>query len=122
MERSSLVAARREKRDLRLEPHKVESAGPIVRMLASVAFYSYVIILRRGIRRRCSPVILGFEDVGAPDRHSHRANNRDLHADFGGPAKQRAAELAHGLAYDLCVLTGYYRGRTHGDCRPCAVT
>ena len=32
---------------------------------------------------------------------------------------QRAAELAHGLGYDLCVLTGDYRGRTHGDCRPC---
>ena len=43
----------------------------------------------------------------------------DLHADLSGPAMQRAAELAHGLAYDLCVLTGDYRGRTHGDCRPC---
>ena len=30
----------------------------------------------------------------------------------------RAAELARGLDYDLCVLTGDYRGRTHGDCRP----
>ena len=43
----------------------------------------------------------------------------DLHADLSGPAMQRAAELAHGLDYDLCVLTGDYRGRTHGDCRPC---
>ena len=43
----------------------------------------------------------------------------DLHADLSGPAMQRAAELAHDLAYDLCVLTGDYRGRTHGDCRPC---
>jgi uncharacterized protein len=43
----------------------------------------------------------------------------DLHADLSGPAMQRAAELAHGLVYDLCVLTGDYRGRTHGDCRPC---
>ena len=32
---------------------------------------------------------------------------------------QRAAELALGLEYDLCVLTGDYRGRTYGDCRPC---
>ncbi len=30
---------------------------------------------------------------------------------------QRAAELAHGLDYDLCVLTGDYRGRTYGDCK-----
>jgi uncharacterized protein len=43
----------------------------------------------------------------------------DLHADLSGPAMDRTAELAHGLAYDLCVLTGDYRGRTHGDCRPC---
>jgi predicted MPP superfamily phosphohydrolase len=43
----------------------------------------------------------------------------DLHADLSGPAMQRAAELADGLDYDLCVLTGDYRGRTHGDCRPC---
>ena len=43
----------------------------------------------------------------------------DLHADLSGHAMQRAAELAHGLDYDLCVLTGDYRGRTHGDCRPC---
>ena len=32
---------------------------------------------------------------------------------------QRAAELARDLDYDLCVLTGDYRGRTHGDCEPC---
>ena len=43
----------------------------------------------------------------------------DLHADLSGPAMQRAAQLAHDLAYDLCVLTGDYRGRTHGDWRPC---
>jgi predicted MPP superfamily phosphohydrolase len=43
----------------------------------------------------------------------------DLHADLSGPAMQRAAELAHDLTYDLCVLTGDYRGRTHGDWRPC---
>ncbi len=42
----------------------------------------------------------------------------DLHADLSGAAMRRAAELAHGLDYDLCVLTGDYRGRTHGDCRP----
>ena len=43
----------------------------------------------------------------------------DLHADLSVPAMRRAAELAHGLEYDLCVLTGDYRGRTHGDCGPC---
>jgi hypothetical protein len=43
----------------------------------------------------------------------------DLHADMSGPAMQRVAELARGLDYDLCVLTGDYRGRTYGDCGPC---
>ena len=43
----------------------------------------------------------------------------DLHADMSAPAMQRAAELALGLEYDLCVLTGDYRGRTYGDCKPC---
>jgi uncharacterized protein len=43
----------------------------------------------------------------------------DLHVNLSGPAMQRAAELAHALDYDVCVLTGDYRGGTHGDCRPC---
>jgi predicted MPP superfamily phosphohydrolase len=43
----------------------------------------------------------------------------DLHADMSGPALQRVAELAQDLDYDLCVLTGDYRGRTFGDCKPC---
>jgi predicted MPP superfamily phosphohydrolase len=42
----------------------------------------------------------------------------DLHADMSGPALQRVAELASGLEYDLCVLTGDYRGRTRGDYAP----
>jgi uncharacterized protein len=43
----------------------------------------------------------------------------DLHADMSGPAMQRVAELAPDLDYNLCVLTGDYRGRTYGDCEPC---
>jgi uncharacterized protein len=43
----------------------------------------------------------------------------DLHADLSARAMQRVAELARDLDYDLCVLTGDYRGRTHGDCEPC---
>ena len=43
----------------------------------------------------------------------------DLHADMSAPAMERVAEVALGLEYDLCVLTGDYRGRTYGDCRPC---
>ena len=43
----------------------------------------------------------------------------DLHADLSGRAMERVAQLTHDLAYDLCVLTGDYRGRTHGDWQPC---
>lgn len=38
----------------------------------------------------------------------------DLHADMSGPALARATSLVAGLHYDLCVLTGDFRGRTHG--------
>jgi predicted MPP superfamily phosphohydrolase len=43
----------------------------------------------------------------------------DLHADMSGPALMRVAELLGGLDYDLCVMTGDYRGRTYGDFQPC---
>ena len=42
----------------------------------------------------------------------------DLHADISKDAMPRVAELANGFAYDLCVLTGDYRGQTWGDYAP----
>jgi uncharacterized protein len=38
----------------------------------------------------------------------------DLHADMSAPAMDRVIELAVGLDYDICVLTGDYRGQTFG--------
>src|SRR6516225_3638453 len=38
----------------------------------------------------------------------------DLHADISEGAMRRLSELLPGLAYDLCVLTGDYRGKTYG--------
>ena len=38
----------------------------------------------------------------------------DLHVDMNQGAMQRLIELLPGLAYDLCVLTGDYRGKTFG--------
>lgn len=38
----------------------------------------------------------------------------DLHADMSEPAMMEAARLVGDLQYDLCVLTGDYRGRTFG--------
>ena len=38
----------------------------------------------------------------------------DLHVDLNEGAMQRLIELLPGLTYDLCVLTGDYRGKTFG--------
>lgn len=39
----------------------------------------------------------------------------DLHVDISEGAMRRLGELVDGLTYDLCVLTGDYRGKTFGD-------
>jgi uncharacterized protein len=48
----------------------------------------------------------------------------DMHADMNEGAMRRLAELLDGLTYDLCVLTGDYRGKTFGpfDAALAAVT
>lgn len=38
----------------------------------------------------------------------------DLHADMNEGAMRRLVELVRGLHYDICVLTGDYRGKTFG--------
>jgi hypothetical protein len=43
----------------------------------------------------------------------------DLHADLSAGAMAEAARLVSGLRYDLCVLTGDYRGLTFGPYYPC---
>ena len=43
----------------------------------------------------------------------------DLHVDISPLAMRRLVELLPRLDYDLCVLTGDYRGKTYG---PCAAT
>jgi uncharacterized protein len=40
----------------------------------------------------------------------------DLHVDINPAAMRRLIELLPHLSYDLCVLTGDYRGRTYGPC------
>jgi predicted MPP superfamily phosphohydrolase len=38
----------------------------------------------------------------------------DLHVDISKPAMERVITLLKGIDYDLCVLTGDYRGETYG--------
>ncbi len=40
----------------------------------------------------------------------------DLHVDMNPAAMRRLGELLPRLSYDLCVLTGDYRGKTYGSC------
>jgi uncharacterized protein len=40
----------------------------------------------------------------------------DLHADMSEKAMRRVMEIVADLAYDLCVMTGDYRGQTAGSC------
>jgi uncharacterized protein len=42
----------------------------------------------------------------------------DLHADMSEAAMARVAELVHDLDYDICLLTGDYRGQTWGPYEP----
>jgi predicted MPP superfamily phosphohydrolase len=42
----------------------------------------------------------------------------DLHADISVGAITRVVDLVRGLNYDLCVLTGDYRGETYGPFAP----
>jgi uncharacterized protein len=42
----------------------------------------------------------------------------DLHADISADAMAATARIVSDLRYDLCVLTGDYRGRTHGSFQP----
>ena len=43
----------------------------------------------------------------------------DLHADMSAGAMAEVERLVGGLRYDLCVLTGDYRGLTYGPFHPC---
>jgi predicted MPP superfamily phosphohydrolase len=42
----------------------------------------------------------------------------DLHADMNEGAMRRLIDLVGGLRYDVCVLTGDYRGKTFGPFEP----
>ena len=39
----------------------------------------------------------------------------DMHVDMNGGAMRRLIGLLHEIDYDVCVLTGDYRGQTHGS-------
>ena len=42
----------------------------------------------------------------------------DLHADLSQGAMEHLTEIVGNLRFDVCVLTGDYRGQTYGPCEP----
>jgi predicted MPP superfamily phosphohydrolase len=55
----------------------------------------------------CSGLPLSFDDLAI-------LHISDLHVDISEGAMRRVCNLVEGLDYDLCVLTGDYRGKTFG--------
>jgi len=55
----------------------------------------------------CSGLPSGFDNLAL-------LHISDLHADLNEGAMRRLCDLVEGLDYDLCVLTGDYRGKTFG--------
>ncbi len=76
-------------------------------------------LYRRGRRNAERPVIRHHEArfANLPPRFDGLTilHLSDLHVDMNEVAMRRVAELVDGLGYDLCVLTGDYRGATYGD-------
>lgn len=75
-------------------------------------------LYRRGVRNAQRPVLRENEIALArlPDTFDGFTilHLSDLHVDMNREAMRHMVELIRGLQYDLCVLTGDYRGKTFG--------
>ena len=70
-------------------------------------------------RRNAGSVVVRSNDIGFKDLPPRFdgftiLHLSDLHVDMSEAAMQRVCELVGELRYDLCVLTGDYRGKTFG--------
>jgi predicted MPP superfamily phosphohydrolase len=70
-------------------------------------------------RRNADRVIVRHNDIAFKDLPPRfdgftMLHISDLHVDISGAAMQRVCELVSELRYDICVLTGDYRGETFG--------
>jgi predicted MPP superfamily phosphohydrolase len=74
-------------------------------------------------RRNAARVVLRHNDIWSKDLPPAFdgftiLHLSDLHADISGPAMNSVIALLKGLEYGICVLTGDYRGKTFGACKP----
>ena len=70
-------------------------------------------------RRNAERVVVRHNDIGFKDLPPRFdgftiLHISDMHVDMNEVAMQRVIELVGELSYDLCVLTGDYRGQTYG--------
>jgi predicted MPP superfamily phosphohydrolase len=70
-------------------------------------------------RRNAERIVVRHNAIAFKDLPSHFdgftiLHLSDLHADMNEVAMQRLIELIDEMSYDLCVLTGDYRGKTFG--------
>jgi uncharacterized protein len=67
----------------------------------------------RNVELRCNDVLI--ERLSEDFEGYTILHLSDLHAETSGPALQRVNQMVRDLKYDLCALTGDYRGATFGD-------
>jgi len=62
----------------------------------------------------CGTTLFGPQGYRVPSMASPLLHISDLHIDINEGAMRRLEQLLPGLEYDVCVLTGDYRGKTFG--------
>jgi uncharacterized protein len=110
------------------EDHESDCFGPRLNFFKVERWYSAHAVIRLGLRiaglygrarRNVGRVQVRRNTVVSP-RLPHAFHGftilqlSDLHADMSRDAMERVAELLPNLDYDLCVMTGDYRGKTFG--------
>jgi predicted MPP superfamily phosphohydrolase len=108
--------------------HEAQAFGQGLNFLHVENWYSIHSVIRNALR------LVGLYDRGLRNaqavelRHNEVWSERlpasfdgfailhisDTHADMSAPAMARVIELVRDLHYDICVLTGDYRGKTYG--------
>lgn len=66
------------------------------------------------LTRRCQKHSVAFANLPPAFDNFTILHISDLHADISVGAMQHLVSLVGGLHYDICVLTGDYRGKTYG--------
>jgi predicted MPP superfamily phosphohydrolase len=108
--------------------HEAQIFGQGLTFVHLENWYSFQSVIRTALklsglywraRRNAGRVVVRSNDIACKDLPPRFdgftiLHLSDLHVDMSDAAMQRVCELVGGLRYDLCVLTGDYRGKTFG--------